>query len=69
MHLDQVAHDREPEPEAAGAPRQPGVGLRELIEDMRQELGGDADAGVADHDLDVRVHAFEPDLHPARPSA
>ena len=63
MHLDQVAHDREPEPKAAGSPRQPGVRLRELLEDMREELGRDADAGVADHDLDVRMHAFEADLH------
>ena len=46
MQLDQVPHDREAEAEAAVRARHAAVGLTEAIEDVRQELRGDADAGV-----------------------
>ena len=69
MHFDEVAHDRQAEAEAAGLARRSGVGLPEPIEHERQEILADADAGVADDDLDVRVDALEPHLHAVRPWA
>jgi RimJ/RimL family protein N-acetyltransferase/CheY-like chemotaxis protein len=40
------------------------LGLPEALEDVREELRGDALAGVADEDLDVRVDPLEAHLHP-----
>ena len=65
MHLDEMPDDREPEAEAAGLARRSGIRLAKALEDVRQEIGADADAGVADDDLDVRVDALEPHLDPA----
>ena len=65
VHLDQVADDRQAQPEAAGLPRRAGVGLPEALEHVGQEVGRDADAGVADRHLDVRVDALQPDLDTA----
>ena len=52
VHLDDVPHDRETEPEPAGLAGRAGVGLAEALEHVRQEVGADADAGVADDDLE-----------------
>ena len=64
VRLHDVAHDREPETEpvllALAA-----LGLLKPIEDMRQELGSDAAARIADHDFGVRVHALQGDFDPA----
>ena len=40
-----------------------GVGLAEAVEDVRQEFGLDAHAGVDDADLDVRVDPLQQHLH------
>src|SRR5438045_6047285 len=48
--LDQVAHDRQAEAEAAGAARARRVGAVEAVEDAVEVLGGDADAGGGDGD-------------------
>ena len=51
-----------PRPEPAVPPRGGGVGLAEAVEDVGEELGLDADAGVDDADLDVRVDPLQEDL-------
>src|SRR4029079_11844391 len=51
----------------AGLARRAGVGLAEALEDVGQEVGRDADAGVADRHLDVRGDALQPDLDPPAP--
>ena len=52
-----------PRPSPPRSRRDAGVRLAEPLEDVRQELRRDADAGVADDDFDVRVDALEPHLH------
>src|SRR5476649_1606039 len=59
--LDQLAADRQSQTGAAVAPRGGGVGLLEFLEQARDRIGGDADAGVADAEAD-QVIAL-----PARP--
>ena len=54
MELDQVAHDREPEAEAAEWPREAAVALAEAVEHERQHVGRDADPGVGHADFGVR---------------
>src|SRR4029078_10610672 len=48
VQVDQLLHDREPEPEPAEAARRRRVGLAEAIEEMRQEVRADPDARIAD---------------------
>ena len=52
VQLDEVAHDREAEAEAAVRARGAAVGLAEALEHVRQEVGRDARAGVGDRDLE-----------------
>ena len=52
-----------PRPSPPRSRAMPAVRLAESLEHVRQELGRDADAGVADGDFQVRVDALEPDLH------
>ncbi len=67
VQLDQVADDRQAEPEpAVGAGDRP-VGLAEAVEDVRQEVGADADAGVGHPDDGVAPLLAQADLDPARP--
>src|SRR4029079_5291981 len=54
VQLDELLRDREPESEAAVRASRRAVALREAAENVRQEVGRYADAGVADRDLDVR---------------
>ena len=57
VHLDEALHQREPDAEPArGAATRP-VGLHEHVEDARQHLGRDADAGIAHRDDHVVVLA------------
>ena len=51
----QVLADRQAQPRAAEAASGRAIGLREVLEDLGQSLGGDADAGVLDADLEVRL--------------
>ena len=59
VQFDEVLDDRQAEAEAAVVARGGGVGLAEAVEDVGQELGGDALAGVAHGDFDVRIDALE----------
>ncbi len=63
MQLDQALDDRQPEPQAAEVARRRGVPLAEPLEQMRDEIRVDANPGVRNADLDVRVHTPEGDLH------
>ncbi len=54
-----------PEPQPAVPPGRRSVGLAEAVEDVRQEFGPDADAGVDDADLDVRVDPLQEHLDAA----
>jgi len=45
-----VLHDREAESQSAVVPARPAVGLAETVEDVRQEVRGDAASGVGDDD-------------------
>ena len=62
VQLDEALHDRQPEAEAAVLARRRRVALPEPLEQVRNELRLDADAGVGHADLDVGVHALEQDL-------
>jgi hypothetical protein len=58
MHLDESLDQREPEAEAALAPVQRRIGLRERLEDPRQHLRRNSRPGVAhaqDGLLEMRV--------------
>src|SRR5262249_57806788 len=63
--LGKMADERQPDAEPALGARAAAVALSEPVEDERKQLPIDADAGVADHDLQVRVDAPKRDLDPA----
>ena len=66
VQLDEVPHDREPEAEPAVHARGRAVGLPEALEDVRQELGRDALAGVARPTISTcEFTRRERDLHAA----
>jgi len=65
VQLDDVADDRETEPEARVQPRRTAVRMAEAIEHERQHARIDAFAGVGDHDRDVRGLVPEGDVDPA----
>src|SRR5918912_170719 len=62
-----MAYDGEAKAHPAVLARCALVRLAEAVEDVRQKLRRDPDAGVADRDLNVRVHALQPDLYPPAP--
>ena len=55
VELDELLDQREADPDALARPR--AVDLIEAVEDVRQPIRGDADAGVGDHDLGPRAAA------------
>src|ERR1700722_1302043 len=55
--------DRQPEPQTTKGSRGRAVFLREPIEDMRKIIRGNANAGVADAQFEVRIHTLEQDLY------
>ncbi len=57
--------EREPDSEPGMAARRAGVGLPKSLEEMGHLVRRDALAGVAHHDLDVRVHAPKAQLNSA----
>jgi hypothetical protein len=61
VHLDEVAHDGQPQPEAAVPTRRGVVGLAEGVEDVRQEVRINPLPGVAHLDLEMGVDAAEAD--------
>src|SRR5437867_12480784 len=64
VELDQMADDREPEPEAGVNARARAIGLLEAFEDVRQQVGLDTPAGVAHDEARVGI-AHEPHCHGA----
>ena len=62
VHLDELLDDGQPQAEPGVPPRGRSVGLAEAVEDVGQEFGLDADAGVDDADLDMRVDPLQQDL-------
>ena len=50
-----MANDRKPEPEAGSRFGVAGVCLSKTIEDVRQEICGDADPGIRDLNHDLMV--------------
>src|ERR1043165_3059173 len=68
VQLDEVTNDRESESQTTVVSRRRAVCLAEAIEDVRQEVGPDADAGIIHDDLHVRVDPLQRNLdHPALP--
>src|SRR5436190_1320593 len=59
VRLDEMSGDRQPEAETALRPRARGVRLAEALEDVGQEVRGDAGPGIVDRDLDGSVPASE----------
>ena len=66
VRLDQPPHDRQPDAETAVSPIQPALALHEQIEDPRQEIRRDADAGVAHAQDGLATDGL--DLHGYRPA-
>src|SRR5262245_36725748 len=62
MHFYQISHNCQSETEAPVLPADAAVCLAKPIEDVRQELGRDADAGIAHFDLNMPVGTPEPDV-------
>src|SRR5437867_9205268 len=62
VELDEVAGDREAEPQAAERPRDGSIGLPEALEEVGEELGPDALARVANRQLEMGIHALEHDV-------
>src|SRR5581483_11884941 len=59
----QLLADCEPQSEAAVRPRGRAVLLRESLEDVCEIARGNADAGVADTQLEMRIHPLQQDLY------
>ena len=66
-HLDQAGRDRQAQPGAAVLAGRRGVGLGERLEEPLLLLGGDADAGVADGE--VQAHLLARSATPPRRGA
>jgi len=62
VQIDEVAHQRQADPQPSLVARAPALALTQPIEDERQLVDRDAPAAVADDDLDVRPDTLELDL-------
>ena len=67
VEVDQVLDERQAQAEPPVGPLEAGVGLPEALEDVGEELGGDALAVVADLEHDRGAHAGH--AHPDVPAA
>ena len=65
VQLGEVTHDRQPQAEAPVATRDRAVGLPEAVEDARQDLGLDPDAGVGQRQHRELAVARQPDANVA----
>src|SRR5947207_5223234 len=63
MQLDQVAHNGEPQPQAAVGSRGRAIGLPKPVKHSWQEIGTDSLSVVADGDARVRVIPLEEHIH------
>ena len=64
--FNEMADDRQPQPEPALGPRAGAISLAEAIEDLRQELRADAMPGVTDRNPDAVMNVRE--RHPDSPA-
>src|SRR5690242_18553384 len=64
VQLNQMTHNRQPESHAAMLPARLLIRLPEAIENVWQKVGCNALAGIADHDLEMRVHSLRTNLDP-----
>src|SRR6185503_19112237 len=67
LELHQVTSNRETKAKAAMRAGDPGIRLTEAFEDVREKLGWNTDARVADGDVDVRIPTRETHLDAAAP--
>jgi len=65
VEFDQVAHQRQPEPEPAVPPGTGAIALAKAVEDIGEELWLDPLSRIADDKLHVRVDPLQLDLDPA----
>jgi len=63
VRLDEMAHDREPESEAAGLSFATRIGAPKSFEEIRMKISGDSLAGVAYGYFDVRVRELQTYRH------
>src|ERR1044071_3703890 len=59
-----MAHQGQPDSQAAMGARAAAVGLAKALEDVRQEFGVDADAVVGDAKLNIAIVPLERSLNP-----
>src|SRR6266436_2255333 len=64
VELDEMAHEREPEPQPAVGPRTAAIALAETVEDEREKLRRDPLSRIADEQLDMRADLLQLDLDP-----
>ena len=63
VHLDELPGNGQTQTESTALAGDAGIRLAETLEYVRQEFRGNTNAGVADRDFQMRVHALEADLH------
>src|SRR6478752_9999473 len=63
VHFGQLLSDRQAQAQATALPRGAAFCLTKALEDVGQELRGDADARVTDRELHVRVDTFQANLN------
>ena len=62
MQLDDVLGDREADAEAAVPSRRARLPLAKAVEDMREELGADAGAGIMNDEFEILIDLPDEDL-------
>jgi hypothetical protein len=63
VHLDQMAHDGQPQSEPAVLSSESAVGLSEAIEYIGEEFLGDALPAIGDSNAGVRSYTRKPDVN------
>src|SRR5580765_5723332 len=63
VHLDELPGNCQPQTEATALAGDAGIRLAESLEYMRKEFGRNTNAGIADCNFQIRVHAFKADLY------
>ena len=64
VQLDQMFHDSKAQPQAAMHTGDGCISLPEPLEDVREKIWRDTFAGILDGDVDVRILALQPHMHP-----
>src|ERR1700721_6443 len=63
VQFHELLADREPQPEATKGPRGGGIFLRKSIKNVRKVIGWNPNAGIADAQFQMRIHALEQHLY------